>query len=183
MAEPSPSGDFLSTNLPEMPGTSASEQDGAPDENSFKSRFRRNKLLVVLSAAALGGVILGVGGMTVIAYLQPAAKEYPPPPTITAPPVPDAKHEALVEELNELKTKNEKLEEQLKQVPPAPEVAPLPAPATVSEPAPIPIPVIVRSHSASDKDKVTADCTVPDKDQKLGEKLKSCIEGFNASTH
>lgn len=177
MAAPSPDADLLSTHLPGMADTPA------PDESKIKSRFRQKKLLVVLGTAALGGMLLGVAGMTLIAYLQPAAKEHPAPPVIVAPE-PDPKQEALVEELKELKAKNEKLEEQLRLLPPVVPASahdPVPLPA-LSVPEPAPAPAVIRSRPANEKEKVTADCTVPDKDAKLSEKLKSCIEGFNAST-
>ena len=153
----------------------------APAGSSFMDRLRQNKLLWVLSAAVLGGLLLGVGGMTLIAYMQPATKESHAPPAIVTPE-PDPKQEALAKELEELKLKNEKLEEQLQVSRSGVEGAasahadPLPA-ATPGADIPH-----NRSAGAKTKEKVTADCTVPDKTANLGEKLKSCIEGFNDNT-
>jgi len=152
----------------DSPPTTPSE----PDEATAKQK----KLLVGLGTTALGGALLGVAGMALIAYMKPAAEEHPAPPVIVAP-VPDPKQEALVEELNALKARNEKLEEQLKLSPPVASVSALEA---VSPPAPGP--VIPHNRAADAKEKVTADCTVPDKTGKLSEKLKSCIENFNTDT-
>ena len=151
-----------------------------PDETTAEARFKQKKLLVVLGATALGGALLGIAGMALIAYMKPAAEEHPAPPVIVAP-APDPKQEALVEELNALKTKNEKLEEQLKL---SQSIAPVSAPDAVSFPTPVPAPdpIIRHNRSADAREKVTADCTVPDKTSKLSEKLKSCIEDFNTST-
>ena len=187
MAEPSPSADPLSTNLPGRAGASALDHDGVPEKGASRSRFKQKKLLAVLGAAALGGVLLGVGGMVLTAYLQPAAKEPHALPVIAAP-TPDPKQGALVTELQELKAKNEKLEEQLKQ---SSQTAPIsalaldaaPLPASIPPSVPAPAPTILHGRSAGkDKEKITADCTVPDSEKKISDKLKSCIEDFNANT-
>lgn len=195
MAESPPSADSPADSLSETVSMPTPDQDETPGENGMKSHFRQKKLLVVLGTTALAGMLLGVGGMTLIAYLQPTAKENQAPPSVRAP-VPDAKQAALVEELKELKAKNEKLEEQMKlpaQPTPAsaPDAVSLPAQDAVSAIAPVaapmPAPTIIYrnrpTRAGRGKEKVTEDCTVPDKDEKLGDKLKSCIEGFNASTH
>jgi hypothetical protein len=195
MADSPPSAETLPTHPPETAEVPAPDQDEALGASGIKSRFRQQKLLVVLGTTTLGGVLLGVGGMTLIAYLQPTAKEHQAPPAIIAP-ARAPEQTALVEELKELKAKNEKLEEQLKlpaQL--APTSAPmhdavaLPAQDAVSAVAPVaapaPVPTVIyrnRPTRAGGKEKVTEDCTVPDKDEKLGEKLKACIEGFNTST-
>lgn len=150
----------------DSPPTTPSE----PDEAAVKQK----KLLVVLGATALGGALFGIGIMALIAYMKPAAEERHAPPVAAAP---DPRQEALVEELNTLKAQNEKLEEQLK----LSQVAPVSAPDAVSPPAPVPAPIL-RNRPADAREKVTADCTVPDKTGKLSEKLKSCIEDFNTST-
>lgn len=195
MADSPSSADTLLNNPPETADVPAPDEDEAPGENGIKTRFRQKKLLVVLGTTTLGGVLLGVGGMTLIAYLQPTANEHQAPPAIAAP-ARAPEQVALVEELKELKAKNEKLEEQLKlpaQLAPASapvhDVVSLPAQDAVSAPAPVaapaPAPTIIyrnRATRAGSKEKVAEDCTVPDKDEKLGEKIKSCIESFNAST-
>lgn len=190
MAEPSPSADPPSTDQPETAGAEV----GTPDEGAVESRFKQKKLLVVLGATAFAGLLLGVGSMLLLNYLQPASPEHRAPPPVTAP-VPDRQREVLADELKELRAKNEKLEEQLKLAAqpapvsaPAHDAAPLPTPTAAPEMAPVAEPVPSRpishhrSTRASRQEKVTADCTVPDKDARLGEKLKSCIEDFNAST-
>ena len=169
-----------SSKSPETASASESGKEGEPSEGWFKSRLREKKLPLVLSTAALGGVILGVSAMVLIKYLQPAPKEVPTPPAIVTPE-PDPKQEALANEVAELKAKNEKLEEELHVSQAAMQDTLLPH-ADVTPP--VPAPPVIHGHSAGakSKEKVTADCTVPDQTEKLSDKLKSCIEGFNAST-
>lgn len=168
-----------SSHPSESASASQSGQDDAPEEGTFKARLKRKKLFLVLSATALGGLLLGVGGMTLIAYLHASKEAHAP--TAVATPEPDAKQEALTNELAELKAKNEKLEEQLslsQSGTQATQVSSL-----VHDDASLPVVPPIRPAGAQSKEKVTADCTVPDQTEKLSEKLKSCIEGFNSSTH
>jgi hypothetical protein len=158
---------------------------GAPDEETdavaIKPNSRRRKMLIILGIAVLGGVILGASSAVLLSYLKPGPRE--PANAHIA----DHRQDALIEEL---KTKNQQLETRIKQSDHAaphgdneqtnkPEEAfkpPQPATQVRNEIAP---PVV---HGKFSGTKVAEDCTVTDKTEKLGEKLKSCIEGFNSAT-
>lgn len=181
MAEPSSNADPLSDNPPRV---STPEQGDEPGEEFPPPRAKFNKkMLVVMLAALIGGALLGVGVvMGLLSFMQPAPQEPHSTPSIAeqhaepshaepthAEPTQDHKQVALKTELEEIKAKNEKLEEQLKQL---------------SQTAPAaPAPTIIHSKRSAGKTKIAADCTVPVKGEKLSDRLKSCIEDFNSSTN
>lgn len=179
-------------------------EDGAPgdpaDEGAAKPNSRRKKMLIILGVVLLGGITLGVGFTLLISALKPSPQESakaPAPVTVR-----DPLQERLIHDLQEknrqleaqakqrqelqakpaehpvprddsaqikeLKEKNERLEEQLKlsrQAVPA-----------VSPPRP---PAFGKPGSTG---KVAEDCTITDKTEQLGDRLKSCVEGFNNAT-
>jgi len=181
----------------------ADEAGEASEAAATRSLGRRNKMLIILGVAVLGGTIIGVASTLLISSLKPnptlpssapaprqdrqqeiliqelkaknqaletQAKQVlhiPPSEAQTKQPEHAAPHDDS-EQLKELKAKNEKLEEQLKlsqkAVPPLRNEAP---------------PVL---HGKASGAKVAEDCTITDKTEKLGERLKSCVEGFNSAT-
>lgn len=191
MAEPSLNDDPFSDN---QPGASSPEHGGEPGDESAPPRAKFNfKMLAVMAVAIIGGALLGGGAvMGLLSFLQPAPHEPSSAPVIAekhaepthaepahadtphadpthTEPAQDPKQVALKTELEEFKAKNEKLEEQLKQL---------------SQTAPAaPAPTIIHSKRSAGKTKIAADCTVPVKGEKLSDKLKSCIEDFNSSTN
>lgn len=173
--------------------------DDSADAGALKPSGRRKKMLIILGVAVVGGIILGASFTLLISALKPASREQP---KIPAPaPVRDPSQDPLVrdlqaknqqleaqvkqqrdvqvkpaeyagprddsEQIKELKAKNEKLEEQLKL---SRQAAPL-LPSTRSF-----------VHGKPSNAKVAEDCTITDKTEQLGEKLKSCVEGFNKAT-
>lgn len=174
------------------------DEGGSEESDAAASTSRRKKMLVILGVAVLGGTILGVASTLMISSLKPGSAPQASPPA----PRQDRQQDALIQELRaknqaleaqarqavqvrppevhlkqpehavprddseqvkELKAKNEKLEEQLRL---SQQVAPLPP---------------VR-HGKVSSAKVAEDCTITDKTEKLGEKLKSCVDGFNSTT-
>ncbi len=187
--------------LPETDDVAEGSQDS--EKAAIRSLGRRAKMMIILGVVAVGGTVLGVAGTLLIASLKSD------PATHTSAPAPrhDTQQDALIQELRaknqaletqvkqtehappaavqakqpefaathddseqikELKAKNEKLEEQLK-------ISQQAAPPVRSE-APPPL----RGKAAGAK--VAEDCTITDKTEKLGERLKSCVEGFNSAT-
>lgn len=161
---------------------------------------RNRKLMLILATMLLGGAIIGVGGTLVISSLfkekpnsvpvTPVVREAPrsaaPAPAPVPVPVSDPKQEALIKEL---KAQNERLETQIKQQA-ALTHSQRDAPAKIEEPVkvepkPVPPPprVIYRTVKANEKPKVAEDCTITEKDDGLGERLKKCIDDFNKATH
>jgi hypothetical protein len=189
-----------STPAENPPGQDLPAGPDVPGEISPAGFSRRKKMLIILAMAVLAGIAVGVGGAMLISW----AKSKPPEIPAAAAPQPDLRQQALIEEL---KAKNVALENRLKEpaAPPAPQDAPtLPtAPSEESE-------ALKTLREKNEKleaqltkaqekaarlaerqgkrgkgkpEKVTEDCTVPDGENKLGDKLKDCIEGFNSATH
>lgn len=172
----------------ELPTATPAVVEGEPDE-VIKPQGRNRKLMFILIATMLGGTIVGVGGTVVVSSLfkeKPATAPANLPvaePRRSMPPRPDPRQDALIKELKE---QNQRLEAQMRQqatlsthdAPPKSEeptkIDPKPTP-----PAPR---VIYRTVKAHEKPKVSEDCTITEKDDGLGERLKKCIEDFNATT-
>lgn len=183
------------------PGTG--EAGEASEAATPQRAGRRNKMLIILGVAVLGGTIVGVAGTLLISSLKPN----PTLPSSAPAPRQDRQQEILIQELKaknraletqakqavqvpspqvqtkqpehvasrddseqlkELRAKNEKLEEQLK-------LSQKVAPAARYE-----APPVLRGKASGEK--IAEDCTITDKTEKLGEKLKSCVEGFNSAT-
>lgn len=157
---------------------------------NIRPEGRNRKLLLILGVAVLGGTFVGVGGTMVISSIY---KEKPQPVIVSAPPpveqhpeapAPDPKQEALIKVLKEEK---ERLEAQLKQQMAAPRLDPPKVEEAskvdaASPPPPPPPKVIYRTVNAKDKPKVSEDCTISEKADGLGERLKNCINDFNNAT-
>ncbi len=173
----------------ELPPTSPASPEEEPDA-TLKPQGRNRKLVLILIAAMLGGTIVGVGGTMVISSLfkeKPTAVPVSTPAAVAPPPsmpTPDPQQTALIKELTE---QNSRLEAQMKQQAAlaARDVPPKSEESSKSEAKPIPQPprVIYRTVKAHEKRKVAEDCTIAEKDDGLGDRLKKCIEDFNASTH
>jgi hypothetical protein len=174
----------------QSPETPIPEPETPPEEPAVIARpeGRNRKLLLILAVAMLGGTIAGVGGTMVISSLF---KEKPQTITVSAPPpvehhveapAPDPKQEALIKDLKEEKAR---LEAQLKQQADARRHE---TPTKVEEPpkaetAPPPPPkVIYRTVNSKDKPKVSEDCTISEKVDGVGDRLKNCIQDFNNAT-
>jgi len=179
------------------------EVEETSDAAATQSIGRRNKMLIILGVAVLGGTILGVASTLLISSLKPN----PTLPSSAPAPRQDRQQDALIQELKaknqaletqarqalqvpapetqtkqpqhaapyddsaqlkELKAKNEKLEEQLK-------LSQKGVPTARYE-----APPVLRGKASGEK--IAEDCTITDKTEKLGEKLKSCVDGFNSST-
>lgn len=171
---------------PETPETPP-ELEGEAAELAVRPNGRNKKLMFILGVAALGGTILGVGGTVTVSSLfreKPAAAtpEAAPPPQVVhhvEEPKTDPRQETLIKELKE---QNQRLENQLKvQADASREAAAKhdapPKPETKVEPPPPK--VIYRTVKSNEKPKVAEDCTISDKTDGLGERLKTCIDDFN----
>ncbi len=187
------------------PAESLPLEDGVPGdhpgEGDAKPNSRRKKMLIILGVVLLGGIVLGIGFTLLISSLKPSPQEQPKAPA--PPPVRDPHQERLIRDLQEknrqleaqakqrqevqvkpaehsvprddsaqlkaLKEKNEKLEEQLRL---SRQAAPAPSPSR-------PAPAFGKSGPTG---KVAEDCTITDKTEQLGDRLKSCVEDFNNAT-
>lgn len=172
----------------ELPTATPVSTEEDPDE-IIKPQGRNRKLMFILIAAMLGGTIAGVGGTVVISsLLKEKSTSVPASPPVaevhgSTAPTPDPKQDALIKELTE---KNQRLEAQIKQQAALPmHDAPVKSEdpeKSASRPTPSAPRVIYRTVKSNEKPKVSEDCTITEKNDGLGERLKKCIEDFNDST-
>lgn len=183
-------------NPPSQDGPAAELE--VPEEKAVARFSRRKKMLIILIIAVLGGVAVGVGGSLLISW----TKSTPQEKLVTPAPQPDPRQQALIEEL---KAQKEQLEIRLKE-----QRAPQAAPVEQATPPILLAPhdeteelkalreksekleaqlIKAREKAARPAkrgkgapEKVTEECTVPDSENKLSDKLKDCIEGFNSTT-
>lgn len=176
----------------------------AAGENAVAGPSRRKKMLIILGIAVVAGIVVGAGGALLISWAKPASQEKVA--AIPQAPQPDPRQQTLIEEL---KTKNAQLENRLKEQPVS-QVAPVEQPTPADAVAPrdeaealkilreknekleeqllkarekaarVSARPAKRSKGAAEK--IAEDCTIPDGENKLSDKLKNCIEDFNSAT-
>lgn len=179
------------------PGQDLPAEPEASGENTVVRFSRRKKMFIILIIAVLGGIAVGVSAVLLISWSKSSQQE-----KLVAPaPQSDPRQQALIEEL---KTQNEQLENRLKeqqasQVAPVEQVTP-PNPAPRDETEELKAlreksekleAQLIKAREKAARpvkrgkgapEKVTEECSVPDGENKLSDKLKDCIEGFNSAT-